>query len=135
VENKSYGYLIEMLRSVALRPTQQRLALMRLLYGAGDRHVSAEQLHDEAVQGGVKVSLATVYNTLNQLRDVHLLREIVVEQGRSYFDTNTSDHHHFYNETTGTLSDIPHMDVRVNALPDLPQGCVLSRVDVVVRVK
>src|SRR5919204_76918 len=98
---------LERLRRVGLRPTRQRVALARLLFGGADRHVTAEQLHGEALAAAIRVSLATVYNTLHQFTDAGLLREVVVEPGRSYFDTNTDDHHHFFSESRGTLQDIP----------------------------
>src|ERR1700746_3540120 len=99
------------LRAVGLRPTRQRLALARLLLENGDRHITAEQLHGEAMCADIPVRLAPVYNPLHQFTDAGLLREVVVEPGRSYFDTNTTDHHHFYCEATGQLQDIPGRDV------------------------
>jgi Fur family iron response transcriptional regulator len=123
------------LRAVALRPTRQRLALAKLLFDGGDRHVSAEQLHGEAQDSKIRVSLATVYNTLHQFTEAGLLREIVVEAGRSYFDTNTSRHHHFYFATSGRLEDIPGHMVDVARIPEPPPGTVVERIDVVVRVR
>ena len=99
--------VIERLRAVGLRPTRQRLALTRLLFDKGDRHVTAEQLHGEVLAAAIPVSLATVYNTLHQFTAAGLLREVVVEPGRSYFDTNIDDHHHFFSESVGSLQDIP----------------------------
>src|SRR5690348_5163757 len=104
---RPFTHAIERLRSVGLRPTRQRLALVRLLFEEGDRHVSAEALHAEAQRAGVRVSMATIYNTLNQFTEAGLLREVVVESGRSYFDTNTGDHHHFFFQDSGELQDIP----------------------------
>jgi Fur family transcriptional regulator, iron response regulator len=122
------------LRSAGLRPTRQRLSLARLLLEGGDRHVTAEQLHDEAVAAGVRVSLATIYNTLHQFTEAGLLRETVVEPGRSYFDTNTADHHHFFCEATGELVDIPGDHLVVSGLPSPPEGTEIRRVDIIVRV-
>ena len=93
---RPYAQALERLRRVGLRPTRQRLALAKLLFEQGDRHVTAERLHEEAGAAKVRVSLATVYNSLHQFTQLGLLREVVVEAGRSYFDTNTSDHHHFF---------------------------------------
>ena len=126
--------LIERLKAVGLRPTRQRLALGRLLFERGNRHLSAEQLHGEAVEAQVRVSLATVYNTLHQFTAAGLLREVVVEPGRCYFDTNVDDHHHFYFEDTVRLEDIPGEELRVFDLPKAPKGTRLSRVDVIIRV-
>jgi Fur family transcriptional regulator, iron response regulator len=123
------------LRSVGLRPTRQRLALARLLLENEDRHITAEQLHGEAVDADIRVSLATVYNTLHQFTDAGLLREVVVEPGRSYFDTNTTDHHHFFCDADGRLQDIPGEDVMVSGFPLPPLGTEICRVDVIIRVR
>jgi len=126
---------LERLRAVGLRPTRQRLALACLLFDAGDRHVTAEQLHGEALAAAIGVSLATVYNTLHQFTEAGLLREVVVEPGRSYFDTNTDDHHHFFAEPSGVLQDIPGESVVVSGLPQPPAGTEIHRVEVIVRVR
>ena len=128
--------LSEQLRAAGLRPTRQRLALARLLFGDGSRHrhVSAEELHTEAMDHQVRVSLATVYNTLHQFTDVGLLREITVESGRSCFDTNTGAHHHFYFEQSGELRDVQWDQVVLAQLPEPPDGCRIVGVDVVIRV-
>lgn len=126
---------LKRLRSAGLRPTRQRLALARLLFENGDRHMTAEQLHGEAHAEAIRVSLATVYNTLHQFTAAGLLREVVVEPGRSYFDTNVLDHHHFFCETTGMLQDIPGDSVVMGCLPQPPSGTEISRVDVIIRVR
>jgi Fur family transcriptional regulator, iron response regulator len=127
--------IMERLRTVGLRPTRQRLALADLLFQSGDRHVTAEQLHGEALGAAIRVSLATVYNTLHQFTDAGLLREVVVEPGRSYFDTNVDDHHHFFWEPSGELQDIPGEGVVVSGLPAPPAGSEIHRVEVIVRVR
>lgn len=127
--------LTAVLRMAGLRPTRQRLALADLLYGGGHRHVSAEALHAEATTDGVTVSLATVYNTLRQFKDAGLLREVTVDAARTYFDTNTSDHHHFFIEDEDRVVDIPTNDIEISGLPDAPKGMKITHVDVVVRVK
>jgi Fur family transcriptional regulator, iron response regulator len=106
-----------------------------LLFDGADRHVTAEQLHGEATAAAIRVSLATVYNTLHQFTTAGLLREVVVEPGRSYFDTNVDDHHHFFCETTGMLQDIPGTAVMVSQLPGAPPGTEISRVDVIIRIR
>jgi Fur family transcriptional regulator, iron response regulator len=123
------------LRLAGLRPTQQRLALGALLFAQGDRHVCAEVLHEEAVQAKVPVSLATVYNTLNQFKAAGLLREIAIEGDRSYFDTNTSDHFHFFDNGNSELMDIHAAGITVMGVPELPPGKVIDRIDVIVRLK
>lgn len=132
---RPYTDAVNRLRKAKLRPTRQRLALARLLYDGDDRHVTAEMLHDEAMRSKIRVSLATVYNTLHQFRDAGLLREVVVQPGRSYFDTNTTDHHHFLNEETGELRDIPAAALRFESLPDAPAGSEIGRVDVIIRLR
>ena len=123
------------LRAAGLRPTRQRVALARVLFEGGDRHVTAEGLHAQMKASPHSVSLATVYNALNQFRDAGLLREVVVAPGRSYFDTNMAHHHHFFIETDGELHDFPSDTVTVAGLPMPPEGTSLSRVDVIVRVR
>lgn len=125
----------EMLREVGLRPTRQRLALGWLLFAKGDRHVTAEMLHEEAIRARFPVSLATVYNTLHQFTEVHLLREVAVDGSKTYFDTNSSDHYHFFVEGHNELVDIPFADVEVDRLPQPPEGYEVARVDVVVRLR
>ncbi|MGJ8528733.1 iron response transcriptional regulator IrrA [Maritalea sp.] len=127
--------LTAVLRMAGLRPTRQRLALADLLYGGGHRHVSAEALHAEASGEGITVSLATVYNSLRQFKDAGLLREVTVDAARTYFDTNTSDHHHFFIEDEDRVVDIPTNDIEISGLPDAPKGMKITHVDVVVRVK
>ena len=124
-----------MLRSAGLRPTRQRVALGWLLFGRGHRHISAETLFEEANRARVNVSLATVYNTLHQFTDAHLLRELAVDGSKTYFDTNVSDHHHFFVEGENTVIDIEHTGLHVNDLPDVPEGYEIARVDVVVRLR
>lgn len=132
--DRPFSGALERLRAVGLRPTRQRLALTRLLYSGGDRHVTAESLHREAMANQVQVSLATVYNTLHQFTEAMLLREVVVDSTRSYFDTNTSHHHHFFCEESQQLMDISGDAMRVENLPAPPDGAAVRRIDVVVRV-
>jgi len=123
------------LRDAGLRPTRQRLSLAQLLFSKGNRHISAEGLHEEALLAQVPVSLATVYNTLHQFTDAGLLRAVAVESSKTYFDTNTSDHHHFYNEDQNTVEDVPTSQITVSDLPEPPEGMEITRVDVIVRLR
>jgi Fur family transcriptional regulator, iron response regulator len=123
-----------MLRSARLRPTAQRLALGGMLFDGRHRHVTAEMLHEEARGRGVRVSVATVYNTLHQFTAAGLLGAVAVDGSKTYFDTNTSDHHHFYCNSDGRLVDIPGHDLTVSGLPEPPPGMVIERVDVIVRM-
>ena len=128
------GELERRVRAAGLRPTRQRIALADLLFAKGDRHLSAEELHEEALDAGVAVSLATVYNTLHQFKRAGLVRELAIDGTRTYFDTNTSNHSHFYVEQDGRLMDIPEGSIRVDGLPTPPRGMRISHVDVVVRL-
>jgi Fur family iron response transcriptional regulator len=123
-----------LLKRAGLRPTRQRLALGALLFGNGDRHLTAEMLHMEAIGSSIPVSLATVYNTLHQFTEAGLLREVAVEGSKTYFDTNTSDHHHFYFERDGALMDVQDGSILVHPLPEPPEGMKISRVDVLIRL-
>lgn len=127
--------LRERLRRVGLRPTRQRVSLGWLLFAKGDRHVTAEILYEEATRARVPVSLATVYNTLHQFTEAGLLREFAVDGSKTYFDTNVSDHHHYFVEGDETLMDIPGPGVAVGALPQPPEGMEIARVDVIVRLR
>jgi Fur family transcriptional regulator, iron response regulator len=133
--SRPFANALERLRAAGLRPTRQRLALARLLFDKGDRHVTAEQLHGEALAAAVTVSLATVYNTLHQFIAAGLLREVVVNSGRCYFDTNVSDHHHFFLADSGKLVDIPGHRIDVANVPSPPSGTTICRIDVIIRVE
>ena len=132
---RPYAESLERLKAAGLRPTRQRMALARLLFEGPRRHVTADDLHAEAQGANVRVSLATVYNTLHQFTKVGLLREVAVDPGRSYFDTNTSDHHHYYFESTGRLMDIASASISLKVLPEPPKGSRVSRIDVIVRLR
>ena len=123
------------LRHAGLRPTRQRMALASLLYAKGDRHLTVEELHEEATVAGIDVSLATVYNTLHQFTEAHMIRVLAVEGNRTYFDTNVSDHHHFFIEGRNEVLDIPTSNITINNLPELPEGMEIAHVDVVIRLR
>ena len=124
-----------MLRQVGLRPTRQRMALGWILFSKGGRHLTAEMLYEEATRARVPVSLATVYNTLHQFTEVGLLRQVAVDGSKTYFDTNATEHHHFFVEGEHALLDIPGTDVMLDKMPTPPEGYEIARVDVVVRLR
>ena len=129
IEKRSADWL----SSVGMRPTRQRMALAGLLVGDGqNRHVTAETLHD-AAKGDV--SLATVYNTLSAFCEAGWMREITVDGSKSYFDTNISDHPHFYWEDSAELTDAPAQELEIKRLPDVPEGAEIASVDVVIRLR
>lgn len=131
-EMKSEAEIRDLVVGAGLRPTRQRLLLAGLLFGNGDRHVTAEGLHGEVAAAGEHVSLATVYNSLHQFKAAGLLRELAIEGSKAYFDTNTSNHNHFYLEHEGRLMDVS--GIRVEGLPEPPGGMRISHVDVVIRL-
>jgi Fur family iron response transcriptional regulator len=133
-DTKPSRSVAQILRQAGLRPTRQRLALGALLFKGEDRHVTAEHLHAEASALGHRISLATVYNTLHQFKRAGLLRELAINGSRTYFDTNTSNHNHFFIEADGELHDIAGDAIRVNGVPQPPNGMRISHIDVVVRL-
>ena len=124
------------LASAQLRPTKQRMALAEALVGDGHhRHVTAESLFERVQRTGGRVSLATVYNTLRAFCDAGLLQEVTVDGSRSYFDTNTHDHPHFYWEDTHELTDAPVDQLKIMQLPEVPEGAEIASVDVIIRLR
>lgn len=124
------------LATAGLRPTRQRVALASLLVGDGEhRHVTAESLYAAVQDTGERVSLATVYNTLRAFCDVGLMHEITVDGTKSYFDTNTHDHPHFFWEDSGTLTDAPSEELEIIRIPKAPDGAEIASVDVVIRLR
>ena len=123
------------LRMAGLRPTRQRIALASLLFDKGDRHVSAELLFEEASASDLQVSLATVYNTLHQFNRAGLLKAISIDASRTYFDTNTGNHQHFFLEDSEEVVDMPEDMIRIDNLPEPPEGMEIASVDIVVRVR
>ena len=135
VATTSKNGIEQRVRDAGLRPTRQRVALATLLFAKGDRHLSAEQLHEEAEAAGFPVSLATVYNALHQFTEAGLLRILAVEGAKTYFDTNVTAHHHFYIENTHELVDIHEPHLVLQKMPEVPDGYEISRVDMVVRLR
>lgn len=124
------------LASAGLRPTRQRLALAELLVGDGQhRHVTAESLFEGVKAADAPVSLATVYNTLKAFCEAGLLQEVTVDGSKSYFDTNTHDHPHFFWEDEGILTDAPSDQLVIARVPDAPDGAEIASVDVVIRLR
>jgi Fur family transcriptional regulator, iron response regulator len=122
------------LQSAGLRATPKRIAIGELLFDGMDRHVTADDVAGLARKAGVRVSLATVYNTLNQFVSAGLMKRITLDTDRTYFDTNVSHHHHLFFEDNGVLHDIPGDSVRVEGLPEIPLGSKVRSVEVIVRM-
>lgn len=123
------------LRAAGLRPTRQRVALGKILFADGDRHITADALHYEANRGETRVSLATVYNALHQFTHAGLLRQVAIDVSKSFFDTNNAAHHHFFIEGANELRDIPLSDVAVSKIPVAPAGYEIERIDVLFRLR
>jgi Fur family iron response transcriptional regulator len=124
------------LNDAGLRPTRQRLRLGWLLFGGGDRHVTAERLYEEARAARAPISLATVYNTLNQFTSAGLLKEVSVDGAKTYFDTNLNEHQHFLTEDEAhMLVDLPKELIDFSRLPEPPEGMEIARVEVVIRLR
>lgn len=132
---RPFATAMRQLKSSGLRPTRQRLALAKLLFETAPRHVTAEEVFQEARQAGIPVSLATIYNTLHQFTAAGLMTEVVVGTGQSYFDTNPTSHWHFFDRSTGEIVDVPEEQIEFTKLPEPPPGKVIERIDVVVRVR
>ncbi|WP_027549647.1 Fur family transcriptional regulator Irr [Bradyrhizobium sp. Cp5.3] len=124
----------QLLCDAGLRLTRQRLLLGRLLFLGGHRHVTAEQLYEEAVASDMRLSLATVYNTLNQFTDAGLLRRIAADGIKSFFDTNISVHPHFYLEGEDMLVDVPG-ELTFTRVPEPLPGHEIARLDVIVHLR
>jgi len=134
IETRDYD-CVDLLRRAGLRPTRQRMMLGAFLFAKGGRHITAEMLHAEAVEANMQISMATVYNTLNQFTDVGLLRQIGVDGSKSFFDTNPTTHHHFYVDHEDRLLDVPEPGVEIDQLPQPLPGYEISRVDVIVHLR
>jgi len=124
-----------MLVAAGLRPTRQRVLLGHLLFSKGDRHVTADMLFTEATDAGCPVAQATVYNTLNQFTQAGLLRRIGPDGSRSFFDTNTTPHPHYYLDGEDMLLDIPEQDLALVNMPDALPGHEVSRVDLIIHLR
>lgn len=130
-----WGDFRNMLRKVGLRPTRQRMVLGWILFSRGNRHITAEMLYEEARAAKMTTSLATIYNTLHQFTEAGLLRPVAVEASKSFFNTNPSEHHHFFIEDDQTVADIPDADVALDRMPEPPPGYEIARVEVTVRLR
>ncbi len=128
--------VVEKLRDCGINPTQQRVAIAQMLF-ARPQHVSAEQLLRSLQESAEStyVSKATVYNTLALFAEKGLVREVIVDPSKVFYDSNTHQHHHFYNVDTGTLMDFDHRALALDNLPQIPEGCELDGLDVVIRVR
>lgn len=133
--NRPFSKALKCLQNVGLRPTRQRLALAKFLFDDDDRHVTAEGLHKEVSNTGAKVSLATIYNTLHQFTEAGLLKEVIVDSSKTYFDTNTDHHHHLYCKEEESLTDLSASELVIEKLPSAPKGKKISDVTIVIHME
>lgn len=126
--------LSKLLRDRGITPTQQRLEIAELLF-ARRQHLSADQVLGRINAAGGNVSKATVYNTLGLFADKGLIRTVIADSTRVFYDSNTRPHHHFYDTDTGRLTDIEMDDVHLHQLPDVPAGREVEGVDIIVRLR
>jgi len=134
--NKITGNPLDWISRAGLRPTRQRIKLAELLVGDGkNKHLTAEDLFELVKKGDVKVSLATVYNTLKAFCEAGLINEVVVDGSKSYFDTRLDDHPHFFWDDTGEISDAPSDSLEIRNLPKIPLGSKISKIDIIIRLK
>ena len=130
----NYNQAINRLSNNGIRPTKQRMILAKLLFENGDRHISAEELHEEVKKEDRRISLATIYNTLKQFKNIGLLKELVIDQNKSIYCTNHDAHYHLLIEDENKIIDIPQQNIDLN-LPDLPACLSLHNIDIIVRVR
>tara|TARA_B110000003_G_scaffold41321_1_gene38439 strand:+ start:56 stop:481 length:426 start_codon:yes stop_codon:yes gene_type:complete len=138
IEDKNrvdHNKYISVLKEVDLRPTKQRVMLISNIFKYGNRHINAEKLHKEILNIGEKVSLATVYNTLNHLTDAGLLRQVKVNASQNYFDTNIQAHHHFFDESNKSLIDISYNEIKLKEIPKPPANKKISDVEIIISIK
>jgi Fur family transcriptional regulator, iron response regulator len=126
--------LVDLLRRYDINPTHQRIEIACALFSRGE-HLSADQILAIVNDRHSETSKATVYNTLNLFLEKKLIREVIVDPNKVFYDPNTDPHHHLYNIDTGELTDINAERIEVSGLPQLPEGMVTDGVDIIVRVR
>ena len=134
LESKIVKHHIDMLRKSTLKVTNQRIILIKLIFSSGNAHYTAEEVFIKAKKQKIKISLATVYNTLNSFRDNGILNVVKTKSDKIYYDTNLKDHHHFYCEESGELKDIKASNVIISRIPKIPKGKKLSSINVTINV-
>ena len=132
--HSDYNQAINKLSNSGIRSTKQRMILAKLLFEKGDRHISAEEIYNEVQKEDRKLSLATIYNTLNQFTKLGLLKELVIDQNKSIYCTNHDHHYHLYIEDEGKIIDIPQKNIDLN-IPEIPACLKFHNIDIIVRVR
>ncbi len=132
--NNHIKQALESLNSSPLKTTKQRVEIIKILFGDENNHFTAEDVHNKIENLGLNISLATVYNCLNQLTDNGIVKSLKTSCNKIYFDTNITAHHHFFCKNTSTLIDINFKDIKISKLPKLPSGKKLDSIEVVVNI-
>jgi Fur family iron response transcriptional regulator len=133
-KDRSRERVVGILKDHGITPTHQRIEIAHALFSRCE-HLSADRILAIVNDRASETSKATVYNTLNLFAERGLVREVIVDPDRVFYDPNTAPHHHFYNVDTGELTDIDEADVRISGLPDLPRGMTVAGIDVIVRIR
>jgi Fur family transcriptional regulator, iron response regulator len=136
IENNSFNrdHIRQLLLEYAIRPTTQRIEIASALL-AKPQHMSADQVLSSVNRLGTMVSKATVYNTLNLFAGHGLIRQVIIDSGKVFYDSNTTFHHHIYNEDTAKLQDVAASKITIENIPDLPTGTTQTGIDVIIRVR
>ena len=133
-KNEHIKKALKMLDSSPLKVTEQRIAMINLLFKDGAAHFTAEDIYEEVNKKKIKISLATIYNCLNQFREFGIIKAIKVSSDKIYFDTNLKEHHHFFCVKSGKLIDVETDKVRISKLPKIPRGKKFKSVDVIINI-
>ena len=125
---------LHMLEASPLKVTEQRIAMINLLFKNGDKHFTAEDIYEEVCKRKIKISLATIYNCLNQFKECGIIKAIKISSDKLYFDTNLKEHHHFFCLKSSKLIDVDTNKVKISKLPKLPKGKKLKSVEVIINI-
>ncbi len=134
VENDYIKSALKKLRKSCLKITKQRMSMINVIFGQGNFHFTIEQIYKEINKKKLKISLATIYNCINQFRDIGLVKAVKISSSKVYFDTNLKDHHHFFCVKSGKLTDVKTNQVKISRLPKLPKGKSLESVEIIINI-
>ena len=133
-KNKYIKKALEMLQASPLKVTEQRIAMVNLLFKNGAAHFTADDIYEEVRKKKIKISLATIYNCLNQFKEFGMIKAIKISSDKIYFDTNLEDHHHFFCIKSSRLIDVETNKVKISKLPKLPRGKKLKSIEVIINI-
>ena len=133
-KNEHINRALRMLETSPLKVTEQRIAMIKLLFKNGAAHFTAEDIYEEVNKKKIKISLATIYNCLNQFKEFGIIKAIKVSSDKIYFDTNLKEHHHFFCVKSAKLIDVETNKVKISKLPKIPRGKKLKSIDVIINI-